>query len=203
MTIHTEDFTATLTGWTTVRGSVPLERVTTDNSGSIRSSTNGNARRDASVGNADMFTEVDVVAAGADADRSIFVMTRCGTGTGNSAQTYYAALLNAGRSELTLLRYVNAAAAPLVANLSVSIPSTPFRYRLESEGSTHRVIIGDTEVGEWSDSAVPDSAYGGVGFYNAGTGTTPLARIDNFRTGALADETAGPPPGQFLPFFGR
>ncbi|WFG47496.1 hypothetical protein [Pseudonocardia alni] len=189
MAITTENFSAAISGWTTVRGSVALARVAADNSGSIASETNGNARRDFDTGSADMFTEVDVVAAGADANRTIFLMARCtsaGGANSTTAQNYYAGALNANAGTLSVLRYTNGAATALVSGLSVSVPATPFKYRIEVEGSTVRVFIGGTQVWSGTDTSITSGTRGGVGFYNAGT--TPVARIDNFRTGALADD---------------
>lgn len=191
MAIATEDFSAAISGWTTVRGTVALARVASDNSGSIASTTNGNARRDFDTGSPDMFTEVDVVAAGADDNRTIFLMARCtsaGGANSTTAQNYYAGALNAQAGTLSVLRYTNGAATALVSGLGVSIPATPFKYRIEVEGSTVRVFIGGAQVWSGTDSNITSGTRGGVGFYNAGT--TPVARVDNFRTGALADDRA-------------
>jgi hypothetical protein len=189
--IVTEDFSAAISGWTTVRGTVALARVASDNSGSIASTTNGNARRDFDTGSPDMFTEVDVVAAGADDNRTIFLMARCtsaGGANSTTAQNYYAGALNAQAGTLSVLRYTNGAATALVSGLGVSIPATPFKYRIEVEGSTVRVFIGGAQVWSGTDSNITSGTRGGIGFYNAGT--TPVARVDDFRTGALADDRA-------------
>lgn len=186
MAITTENFSAAISGWTTVRGSVALARVAADNSGSIASTTNGNSRRDFDTGSADMFTEFDVVAAGADANRTIFPMVRCTTA---AQQTYYAAALNANAGTLSVIRYTNGTTLALVSGMAVSIPAAPFKLRLEAEGRTIRVLINGTLIGEWTDNdsgALLTNSRGGVGFFNAGT--TPVARVDNVRIGALADD---------------
>lgn len=198
MAIATETFSATPTGWTRVRGSLALSRVTADDTGAAVSSTASNEtfRRDVDLGGVDQFSECDVVGAGADANRSVFVCARMGTG---STPSFYSAVVNANARTMTLLRYANpTSASPLTPTTTITIPTAPFKLRLEVEGSAVRSLLNGEVILTATDSTIGSGTFGGLAFYNCGSGTLPPLRVDNWRAGLLADDVPGPPPGRFL-----
>ncbi len=195
MAMFGEPFTAALAlPWTMVRGTgAALTVNTADNSGIINTTSNAAARCDGgATGSANMFAECDVVAAGADANRSIFVHARfSGSGTFNAtANTSYALTINAQAGTWALLWYSDTAATAIIATTAITLPAAPFKIRIECQGSTIRAYIGGALVGTVTDTKIPTGQFGGIGFFNGGT----VARVDNFRVGTLTD------PGTFFPF---
>ena len=201
MAVVEENFSATPSNWSTVRGGVALSRISSDDSGAILSTTNGTVRKTFDIGGINQFSECDVVASGDDADRSVFVMARMqNTGTAG----FYAFTLNANKGTGALLLYVSSSSASPVTSFNIAVPAAPFRMRLEVEGTSLRGLINGSVVATGSNSTIAVGNYAGLGFFNCGTTATPPLRVDNWRAGLLTDVVdSGPPPGQFIPFFGR
>lgn len=173
------------------------------------SQTNGTARRDVDLGGVDQFCECDVTAPGADSDRTLFLYCRMGTG---SSPAFYAAALNANSSTISFLRYSSPSSTnPLVTNIRVSVPAAAFPVQFQVEGTGTTVTLRYWIGGELASSTTDTSSsrlltgnYAGLGSYRSlGVSTSEaVLHVDNWRAGLLSDlAPAGPPPGQFLPFF--
>lgn len=186
-----EPFTGALElPWTTVRGAVPLS--VHMGTGVINSATNGNARCDVDLGSDDVYAEITVAADDATTDRSTFVMTRCQPSYGSlTTYTYYALYTNRFVSGGTwsLVKYVNGVPTGVsgAGPTPITLPSTPYQLRLESQGNTHRCYIAGSLVGTFVDADIPTGRYAGVGFFNGAL----AARLDLFQAGQLV---AAPTP---------
>lgn len=189
-----DNFDTSRLTWTPVRSTTALT-INADGTASLNSTTNNNVRAEFDCGSADMFAEVEVRAAFGDADRSAFVMTRCVAGgtQGTTATTYYALLLNANKNIYSLLKYSSGTATAVADSIAYTPPATPFKVRLESEGSTHRIKVNGALIASYTDATITAGSMGGIGAFNGGT----VLRFDNFRTGALSVDRYR---GQFFAF---
>lgn len=212
---ETFDSTGARPGWTSVRSSYAVTGyaggvgIMPSRTSGTSNQTNGTARRDSDLGGVDQFCECDVTAPGADSDRTLFLYCRMGTG---SSPAFYAAALNANASTIAFLRYSNPTSAnPLVTNIQVSVPAAPFPVQFQVEGTGTTVTLRYWIGGELASTTTDTSSsrlltgnYAGLGSYRAlavGDASAVL-HVDNWRAGLLSDlAPAGPPLGQFLPFF--
>lgn len=183
-----ETFAATPSGFTRLRGSVALSRITADNSGAALSTTNEGFRKDVDLGGPDQIVEETVVASGADANRTVFLWARVGSG---STPAFYAVALNANAGTMTLLRYSTPSAATALGSgtTTVTIPTAPFRFRFEVIGSQLRALTNGIERLAVTDTAITAGNFAGLAFYNCGTATTPALRVDDWRAGLPRDFT--------------
>jgi hypothetical protein len=209
MTITTETWSATPTGWgrLTNRGTVDLSRVAADNTGAALSATNENYRRTTSLGGLDQFVECPMAGNGVDANRTLFLTAR----HPNSATfTCYAMGLNANAGTLVALRYVSGSASNITTGQNTGWTWSPgdlFQFRVTGSGATVTLALYRNGTSIYTTTDVDASrivasgnTYAGLGFYNCGTDSPPALRVGQWRAGLVSDLAAptGPEPGRFL-----
>lgn len=171
-----DDFESGVANWSTVRGDTGLQVV--DGAVRVNTNTNGNVRNDLRIGSGDMVVDVRVTDIPNSVNCAAFVMSRCAAGTGTGAQTYYALQTHRQAQTYAVLKYSNAAATPLASNVPTTVPTPPYRMRIEVQGAVVRAYIDDLLLGTWTDtSPLPASDMAGIGFHNAQAGVF----MDDFR----------------------
>jgi len=131
---------------------------------------------------ADQFAEMSIVTLDATTSRRWGVATRMGT----AGQNYQLFLDASGGGSWQLSKYVSFTETTVSGAQAITI-SLPMRIRLESIGSTHRVVINGVPMGAYTDTDVTTGQY--VGIY----GLNPNSAVagDDFYGG---DVFPMPPP---------
>ncbi|MCK9921595.1 hypothetical protein MXD61_06780 [Frankia sp. AgPm24] len=130
------------------------------------------------------FAEMSIVTLDATTSRRWGVATRLGTAGAN----YMAYLDAAAGGAWELAKYTSFTYASISGAQALTI-ALPMRLRLESVGSTHRVLINGRLVGTYTDASVATGQY--VGVY--GNEPNSLVASDDFYGGDVV-----PPPGPLM-----
>lgn len=193
MATHTDTFDGSSTDltWTVARGSArPVTNG--DGTASIGGTSWEYARAEHNTDSTNMYAETRIDAGATGEVLLLLRATRNASGT-TANQTYFSAVLSLSANWMTFLEWAGAGApvgsGPIgTPDQPVSVPSVPFVFRFEAEGSTLRGYLGGTLVKTETRSGGASGTCGGMGL-DARTGSSAV-RFGEFRTGALSDPPA-------------